>query len=212
MNCASQSILFLNKHKNPNSVSLSVINFLLLAKFYAELITSQSDCRKGQMQIATRIAGEKFVFLSKFAILSMASSLLKIPFLSVRYLKGVKTKILVSIVIGGILGTLVDVNGGITPVAPVVAIATPPAPIASSPGAPAPPMGLTISAASPATLAAIPPDSPGGYYTNGTTCGCYINVNSPYWATNQSYDGLVYRHVNITNSFSVNLPKTGTNQ
>ena len=166
------------------------------------------------MQIATRIAGEKFVFLSKFAILSMAFSLLKKTFLSVRYLKGVKTKTLVSIVIGGILGTFADVNGDDTPAAPAVAIATAPlaptAPTASSPSAPAPPTGLRVTAPSPATLAAIPPDSPGGYYTNGTTRGCYININSPYWATNQSYDGLVYRHT--TNSFHMNPPKTGTNQ
>jgi hypothetical protein len=131
-------------------------------------------------------------------------------------LKGVKTKTLVSIITVGILGSLVDVNGDNTPVAPTVAVAlapqVPTAPIASSPSAPAPTMGLTITAASPATLAAIPPDSPGGYYTNGTTRGCYINVNSPYWATNQSYNGLVYKHVDITNPFYLNPPKTGTNQ
>ncbi|HXC36032.1 MAG TPA: hypothetical protein VNV43_09175 [Candidatus Acidoferrales bacterium] len=125
-----------------------------------------------------------------------------------------KTKTLVSIIAAGILGTLADVNGDITPVAPAVAIAKAPraprAPIASSPSAPAPPAGLTVTAASPATLAAIPAGSPGGYYTNGTTRGYYININSPYWATNRSYGDLVYRHTN--NSFSMNPPKTGTNQ
>ncbi|HXC37062.1 MAG TPA: hypothetical protein VNV43_14385 [Candidatus Acidoferrales bacterium] len=125
-----------------------------------------------------------------------------------------KAKTLISIIIAGILGTLADVNGGNTPVAPAVAIPkaprAPTAPIASSPGAPGQPTGLRVTAASPATLAAIPPDSPGGYYTNGTTRGCYININSPYWATNQSYGDLVYRH--RTNSFSLNPPKTGTNQ
>jgi hypothetical protein len=99
-------------------------------------------------------------------------------------------------------------------VAPAVAMPmaprAPTAPITSSPGAPGQPTGLRVTAASPATLAAIPPDSPGGYYTNGTTRGYYININSPYWATNRSYGDLVYRHTN--NSFSMNPPKTGTNQ
>ncbi len=125
-----------------------------------------------------------------------------------------KTKILISMITVGILGTLADVNGDDTSAAPAVALAiapqTPTAPIASSSSAPAPPTGLTLTAASPATLAAIPPGSPGGYYTNGTTRGCYININSPYWATNQSYGDLVYRHTNI--SFAMNAPKTGTNQ
>ncbi|HEV2331312.1 MAG TPA: hypothetical protein VGY56_21225 [Verrucomicrobiae bacterium] len=121
-----------------------------------------------------------------------------------------KTKTLISIFTAGILGTLADANGDITPATPAVAIAkAPTVPAASSPSAPAPPAGLTVTAASPATLAAIPPGSPGGYYTNGTTRRYYININSPYWATNRSYGGLVYRHT--TNSFYMDPPKTGTN-
>ena len=125
-----------------------------------------------------------------------------------------KTKTLVSIITAGILGTLANANGDDIPVAPVVAVAmappAPTAPTASSPGAPAPPTGLTVTAATPATLAAIPTGSPGGYYTNGEIRGYYININSPYWATNQSYGDLVYRHTN--NLFSMNAPKMGTNQ
>jgi hypothetical protein len=128
-------------------------------------------------------------------------------------LEGMKTKTVSSIIAAGILGALADVHGDITPGAPAVAIAkapkAPTAPIASSPSATASPTGFTVAPASPATLAAIPPGSPAGYYTNGTTRGCYIDVSSPYWATNQSYGGVVYRH--ISNSFSMNPPETGTN-
>ena len=125
-----------------------------------------------------------------------------------------KTKPLISIITAGILGTLADINGGATPVVPVVAIATAPqpptAPTASSPSALAPPAGLRVIVPPAATLAAIPTDSPAGYYMSGEIRGYYININSPYWATNQSYGDFVYRHTN--NSVYVNASKKGTNQ
>jgi hypothetical protein len=164
------------------------------------------------LQDANGAARGKSVFPNKFAILWGGIFIAKKQAFWIEI--NMKTKILISIIAAGILGTLADVNGGNTLVAPAVAIPIVPhaltAPIASSPGAPGPPTGLRVTAASPATLAAIPPDSPGGYYTNGTTRGCYININSPYWATNQSYGDLVYIHT--TNSFHMNPPKTGTNQ
>ena len=126
------------------------------------------------------------------------------------------TKTLISIIAAVILGTLADVNGGATPVVPPVAIATAPqpptGPTASSPSAPAPPTGLTMTALFPANPAAILPDSPGGYFTNGSTRWYYIKINSPYWATNQTYGDIVYRHTNNSFAMSLNPPKTGTNQ
>jgi hypothetical protein len=127
-----------------------------------------------------------------------------------------KTKTLILIITAGILGTLVNVNGDDTPVAPAVAVVmAPQAPTTltvSSPGAPAPPTGLRVVAASPATLAAIPSDSPGGYYTNGEIRGFYINVNSPYWATNQSYGDIIYRHTTNSLPISTNPSKTVIDQ
>jgi hypothetical protein len=122
-----------------------------------------------------------------------------------------KTKKLISIITAGILGILADANGGDTLVAPAVTAPQAPAALtASSPSAPAPPTGLTMTAAPEPTLAAIPSNSPGGYYTNGAICGYYININSPYWATNQSYGDMIYSRTN--NAFSMDAPKSGTNQ
>ena len=125
-----------------------------------------------------------------------------------------KTKTLISVITAGILGTLSNVNGGNTPVVPVIAISQAPeastAPAASLFDAPAPPTGLTVAPASAATLAAIPPNSPRGYYTNGTTRGYYVNLNAPDRATNQSDADMIYRHTN--NSVSINAPKMATSQ
>ncbi|HXB59123.1 MAG TPA: hypothetical protein VNU95_06145 [Candidatus Acidoferrales bacterium] len=130
---------------------------------------------------------------------------------------GVKTKTIILIVTAGFLGALTDVNAGDTTVAPAVAVAAAPqAPTAltasttSSAGAPLPPTGLTVCAAPAPTLAAIPSNCPGGYYTNGDVRGYYINVNSPYWATNQTYGDISYCRTN--NLFTTDVPKVGTNQ
>jgi hypothetical protein len=116
----------------------------------------------------------------------------------------------------GILGTLADVNGDDTNLASTIDIPgiplapqAPTPPTASSPGAPAPPTGLRVLAAPPATLAAIPSDRPAGYYVSGGIRGYYINVNSPYWVTNQSYGDFAYKRT--TNSLAMNPPEIGTN-
>jgi hypothetical protein len=120
-----------------------------------------------------------------------------------------KTKTLISVITAGILGTLSNVNGGNTPVVAISqASEASTAPAASLFDAPAPPTGLTVAPASAANLAAIPPNSPRGYYTNGTTRGYYVNLNAPDWATNQSDADMIYRHTN--NSVSVNTLKMAT--